>query len=117
MFWGLSQIYDGGKTGKRMLEDLQAGNYSRMASDGANLIATGLTAEHSALNYRPRRLMAAVPEWGPFLQKSVQVKLAEQMQDQMERRRDRGIEKGQLRRDRVGTIEDRVRRMTEPQPQ
>lgn len=89
MFWGLSQIYDGLASSKEVAQAVAAGDMKKAAEAAGHLLTTAAIAEHSALNYRPRRLMAALPEVGPWLQKSVEVKMAERMQQSIEIRGER----------------------------
>ena len=113
MFWGLSQIFEGISTGPQLLQHLQNGRSDLAARDFGNLLMTAATAEHSAMNYRPRRLLAALPEVGPYLQKSAQVKAAEALQQAAEIRSERGQHRREQRRNMRGTIEDRVKRLSE----
>lgn len=111
MFWGLSQFVDGGKSAIEIANAMGKGDAAGAARAATNLMVTMATAEHSALNYRPRRLMAALPEVGPFLKKSAEVKMAEGMQQAVERR---GERKEKFRdRFRELTIEDRVKSLME----
>jgi len=112
MFWGLSQAYEIPAHGYKVIQALNAGNGALAASEASKMLTSIALAEHTALNYRPRRLLAALPEVGPWLQKSAQVKAAEQMQQAIERKgevkeRRREIYRGRTIEDRVKALEGR----------
>lgn len=113
MFWGISQMIDGGKSAIGIAQHVANGRPDLAARDATNLMMTMATAEHAALNYRPRRLFAALPEVGPWLRKSVQVKMAEGIQQTIEMRGERAATRRERRKLGRGTIEERVKRLTE----
>lgn len=84
MFWGLSQLFNIIPEGTKFVQAARAGDGQTAARHASNILTTAAIAEHSALNYRPRRLLAALPEVGPWLAKSQEVKAAEGRQQAME---------------------------------
>jgi hypothetical protein len=61
---------------------------------GTNILGTAALAEHNAMNYRPRRLFAALPEVsGLGLRKSEEVRAAERRQESIERIGERKAER------------------------
>ena len=113
MFWGLSQLYNMPQHGWKALMAAKSGDAGAAVSEMSKVLTSAVLAEHSALNYRPRRLMAALPEVGPWLKKSAEVKQAEMMQQAIERRGD--IKQRFRDRMKERTIEDRIEMMREGQ--
>jgi len=97
MFWGLSQIYNIVPEGGKLVQAAQAGDAAATTRHATNILTSAALAEHSALNYRPRRLLAALPEVGPWLTKSEEVKAAEGRQEAIERYGERKELRGQRR--------------------
>jgi hypothetical protein len=112
MFWGLSQLYNMPQHGYAAVQAAGQGDWATFASEASKILTSAALAEHTALNYRPRRLMAALPEVGPFLRKSADVKQAELMQEGIERRIERK-EKFREAFKEAGTIEDKIKRLRE----
>jgi len=79
MFWGISQLYE-------IPKEWQAFEKTGDSSHLVNILSSSLVAEHSALNYSPRRLAAYLPEYLPGMQKSELVQAAEALQTQQQRR-------------------------------
>lgn len=90
MFWGLSQIYNLPREWKAYQTD---GNPQHLV----NLLTTAAISEHSALKYEPRRLMKWLPEWMPGMQKSQTVAQAEELQELVRQKRDKGLQTSEER--------------------
>jgi hypothetical protein len=71
--WGLSQLYE-------VPREYNAYERTGDASHLENILTAAALAEHSSLNYSPRRLASVLPEWMPGMQKSQIVQQAERMQ-------------------------------------
>jgi hypothetical protein len=73
MFWGLSQLYN-------IPKEWEAFRKTNNVSHLGNILTSAAIAEHSALNYEPRRFTKYLPESLPFMRKSQLVNDAEYLQ-------------------------------------
>ena len=81
MFWGISQLYN-------LPKEWQAFERTGETKYLADMLATALLGEHTALSYEPRRLMRDLPESLPGMQRAPMVREAEEMQRQRQQRRE-----------------------------
>jgi hypothetical protein len=82
MFWGISQLYE---VPKEIHAGLESGDPERWI----NAFVSLATGEHDALNYEPRRLGKFLPESMPGMKRSDKVALAEALQEQRRRNREK----------------------------
>jgi len=97
IFWGMSQIGDGGKEWMAYQRDGQSKHL-------VNIMTGLLVGERGALEYQPKRLQSALPQSLPGQQKDVRVQAAEDIQDQRQAQQQKRSRrhKGQTITERVG---------------